>query len=321
MLIVFFGDAHRRWPRLPANSKSSTQHLDRGECLHPMVLIFEKSPWWKSGGSLGIRKPIFFISWIWWIRCWPSQVCGKIFLEFWSSHSEAQSLGRQCQLPRKKPGRPTVSSTAICFLQFFFKFGRTKMVDCLHQYLKCVEDLDPPWTSDTRAKWHLVNLGESWHWLTGCDWPMTGLSYAHWLPPHAETLRSTGQWRPGPLVCHLWKCESAFFCRDFFPKVFHMVQWWTQCTPEGWLKKPCVILQSYFLRLPGFKIFSSLWFLLKGWQGMIFWGSESEKFLAEEKQGDFLVFGQSTCQWVFFFEGMPRLWEPFEFGVPHPASS
>lgn len=121
---------------------------------------------------------------------------------------------------------------------------------------------------------------------------MTGLSYAHWLPPHAETLRSTGERRPGPLVCHLWKCESAFFCRFFFPKFFHMVQWWTQCTLEGWLKKkPCVILQSYFLRLPGFKIFSSLWFLLKGWQGMIFWGSESEKFVAE-KQGDFLVFGR-----------------------------
>lgn len=232
MLIVFFCDVHRRWPRLPANSKSSTQHLDRGECLHPMVLIFEKSPWWKSGGRLGIRKAIFFISWISWIRCWPSQVCGKIFLEFWSSHSEAQSLGRQCQLPRKKPGRPTVSSTASCYFAVFcLNLIEVKMVDCLHQYLKCVEDLDPPWTSDTRAKWHLVNLGESWHWLTGCDWPMTGLSYAHWLPPHAETLRSTGEWRPGPLVCHLWKCESAFFFCFFFLKFFHMVQW---CPMYAW---------------------------------------------------------------------------------------
>lgn len=97
---------------------------------------------------------------------------------------------------------------------FFLKFVEAKMVDCLkHQCLKCVEDLDPPWTSDTRAKWH---------WLTGCDWPMTGLSYAHWLPPHAETLRSTGEWRPGPLVCHLWKCESEFFFWFFFLKFFHI---------------------------------------------------------------------------------------------------
>ena len=283
-----------------------------------------------------------YIRWFWYLKSLP----GGSLVEVWASEKQSflyheyheffaghlrfvarssWSFGLAIQRPKAWVDNVSCQGKNLVVLQylqqqvvcciFFLKFVEAKMVDCLHQYLKCVEDLDPPWTSDTRAKWHLVNLGESWHWLTGCDWPMTGLSYAHWLPPHAETLRSTGQWRPGPLVCHLWKCESEFFCRDFFQRFFI----WSNDGPnvrlKAGLKRPCVILQSYFLRLPGFKTFSSLWFLLKGWQGMIFWGSESEKFLAEEKQGDCLVFGrlenrypQSTCQWVFFFEGMRRLW-------------
>lgn len=250
-----------------------------------MVLIFEKSPWWKSGGSLGIRKAIFFISWISWIRCWPSQVCGKIFLEFWSSHSEAQSLGRQCQLQGKNLVVLQYLQQQVVCCSFFLKFVEAKMVDCLHQYLKCVEDLDPPWTSDTRAKWHLVNLGESWHWLTGCDW-LTGLSYAHWLPPHAETLRSTGEWRPGPLVCHLWKCESAFFFWFFFLKVFHiygpmmdpMYAWRLVKKNHVWSYSPI------FLGFPASRLFPPCGFCWRVDRGWFFWGQNRRNFLQKKNK-------------------------------------
>ena len=283
----------------------------------------------KSGGSLGIRKPIVFISWISWIRCWPSQVCGKIFLEFWSSHSEAQNLGRQCQLQGKNSSSYSIFNSNL-FFAVFCLICRSQNGRLFTPIFEMCGGFGP-----TMNIWYKgqMALGESWWILALADGMWLANDRAFLCPLVATSRRNSqiNRWMaartPGVPSLKVRKCVLLLF---FFLKFFHI--YGPMMDPMyAWRlvkKKPCVILQSYFLRLPGFKTFSSMWFLLKGWQGMIFWGSESEKFLAEEKQGDFLVFGrlenrypQSTCQWVFFFEGMRRLWEPFEFGVPHPASS
>ena len=168
-------------------------------------------------------------------------------------------------------------------------------------------------------------LGESW-WILALADGMRLANDRAFLCPLVATSRRNSQINrsmaartPGVPSLKVRKCVllPGFFSKGFSygPMMDPMYAWRlvkkTMCDPTV----------LYFLGFPASRFFPPCGFCWRVDQGMIFWGSESEKFLAEEKQGDFLVFGQSTCQWVFFFEGMPRLWEPFEFGVPHPASS
>lgn len=138
---------------------------------------------------------------------------------------------------RKKPGRPTVSSTAICLLQFFFEICRSQNGRLFTPIFEMCGGFGP-----TMNIWYKgqMALGESWWILALADGMWLANDRAFLCPLVATSRRNSqiNRWMAArtPGVPSL-KVRKCVLLQGFFLKFFHMVQWWTQCTPEGWLKK------------------------------------------------------------------------------------
>ena len=179
----------------------------RSTCMWTSELVFVHR-------LLGCSPPLNHICGV--IAFWRPQVCGKIFLGFWSSHSgahlettrEIANLWSKLLPFHVLLGHP-IFSTVICQKKTLFWKIKSQNGKCCTNNWNVFEEFGPTVNIWFKRQMTFFDLVDSWHlqrWRTGlCDWPMTGLSYAQWLPLHTETFRSIGQRRPGTLVCHLPK--------------------------------------------------------------------------------------------------------------------
>ena len=242
----------------------------------------------KSGGSLGIRKPIVFISWISWIRCWPSQVCGKIFLEFWSSHSDAQNLGRQCQLQGKNSSSYSIFNSNL-FFAVFCLICRSQNGRLFTPIFEMCGGFGP-----TMNIWYKgqMALGESWWILALADGMWLANDRAFLCPLVATSRRNSqiNRWMaartPGVPSLKVRKCVLLLF---FFLKFFHiygpmmdpMYAWRLVKKNHVWSYSPI------FLGFPASRLFPPCGFCWRVDRGWFFGGQNRRNFLQKKNKVTF----------------------------------
>ena len=126
----------------------------------------------------------------------------------------------------------SIFNSKLLFCSFLFKFDRSQNGRLFTPIFEMCGGFGP-----TMNIWYKgqMALGESWWILALADGDAIGQWQGFPMPTGCHLTQKLsdqpGEWRPGPLVCHLWKCESAFFFCFFFLKFFHMVQW---CPMYAW---------------------------------------------------------------------------------------
>ncbi len=235
--------------------------------------FFISCSWWHSGDLRFVARS----SWSFGLAIQRPQVW-KQPVRFWSCPDP-------CPKSCKKKGHPTVSSTATCFLQFSLLKICCQNGTLLHRCWKCVEDLDPQWTSDTSAKWDyliFVILGIVWRGHVIDRWqgfPMpTGCHFTQKLSDQPVN----GGPDPWCAISQSAKISSAgiFFC--FFSSYGPM---WSMSVNlpakkyHVWSQEDAPVGFPASSFTPGFVI----------WR-VDFGGSESETFLAEKNSRWLLCF-------------------------------